>query len=412
MVVEAAPAAALVVAQSDLLLQLPVVPLDQPARLGGMDQLLERGGRRQVGEPVPARLLRAPGPLDQQPLLRPGLRAQDVAVRRAHPPGGEAGRELGPAAFAPGDGAPGLPGQAQGQVLGGDRLMLRAAPQPGRRPAPARPGRGWQRRLPGRPDGGRTPEAQHIAQVERAHPDPELALVAMPGIAQHDAPGHALLQRLPKLPQCDRRLGFGADLLRHAGLGAPLRIRRPALGQVEPPGDRQARPVVRHRQAHRHLAVVLLAQLPAVLPGDTDRVPALLREGGVVHDPVAHRAVPLDRGQYPLAHRPEQRRIVPLGLGHDVVQRLVLGLHPLRRDPRRHGLHALALARQQQSRAVGPRRGRPAGVAQHRRDPIQVGREALLAGPQPLRLFPLLRHTPICGEPRPNRHSKTRSLSR
>ena len=35
--------------------------------------------------------------------------------------------------------------------------------------------------------------------------------------------------------------------------------------------------VVRHREADRHLAVVLLAQLPAVLPRHPDRVRALLR---------------------------------------------------------------------------------------------------------------------------------------
>ena len=37
--VEAAPAAALVVAEADLLLEFLVVALDQPARLGGVDQV-------------------------------------------------------------------------------------------------------------------------------------------------------------------------------------------------------------------------------------------------------------------------------------------------------------------------------------------------------------------------------------
>jgi hypothetical protein len=40
-----------------------------------------------------------------------------------------------------------------------------------------------------------------------------------------------------------------------------------------------------------------------------------------------------------------------------MVHRLVLGLHTVRLDPRRHRLDALALARQQQAGAVGPRRG-------------------------------------------------------
>src|SRR4051812_37725715 len=74
-VVEAAPAAALVVPQPDLLLELLVIPLDQPTCLRDMDQVLERGARRQGGQPVLGGLLGTFGPLDQQPLLRPGRRA-------------------------------------------------------------------------------------------------------------------------------------------------------------------------------------------------------------------------------------------------------------------------------------------------------------------------------------------------
>src|SRR5215213_4502575 len=159
MVVEAAPATAFVVTEADLLLELLVIALNEPARLGGVDQVLQRGAWRQVGQPVLAWLLGALGPLDQQPLLRPGLRTQGVAVRRANPPGGKARGQLGLAALAPGHGAPGLVGQAEGQLLDGHRLVLRAAAEPGRRPAAARPGGGRQRRLPGRPDRGAAAEA-------------------------------------------------------------------------------------------------------------------------------------------------------------------------------------------------------------------------------------------------------------
>src|SRR3712207_5562525 len=106
MEVEAAPAAALVGAEADLLLELLVVALNEPARLCGCDRVLQRGGGRQVGGQVLARRLGARGPLDQQPLPRPGLRARGVAMRRAHPPGGEARGEQGLAALAPGHAAP------------------------------------------------------------------------------------------------------------------------------------------------------------------------------------------------------------------------------------------------------------------------------------------------------------------
>jgi hypothetical protein len=60
---------------------------------------------------------------------------------------------------------------------------------------------------------------------------------------------------------------------------APLRAsaardRRPR--QIEPAGNGQAGVVVGQRQRHRDLAVVLLAQLAALLPRDAHRVLALL----------------------------------------------------------------------------------------------------------------------------------------
>src|SRR4051812_9502709 len=56
MMMEAAPVAALVVAKAELLLEFLIVPLDPPARLGDLDQALERGAPGQVGEPVFRRL--------------------------------------------------------------------------------------------------------------------------------------------------------------------------------------------------------------------------------------------------------------------------------------------------------------------------------------------------------------------
>src|SRR5215213_9522184 len=111
MMMEAAPATAFVVPEADLLLELLVVALNHPPCLGGMDKIAQRGARRQVGQPVFRGLLGALGPPDQQPLLRPRLRAQGVTVRRAHSQGSEARAELGLAALAPGHPAPSLAGQ-------------------------------------------------------------------------------------------------------------------------------------------------------------------------------------------------------------------------------------------------------------------------------------------------------------
>jgi hypothetical protein len=52
------------------------------------------------------------------------------------------------------------------------------------------------------------------------------------------------------------------------------------------------------------------------------------------------------------------------------MHRLMQRTHTLRREPRRHRLHALALARQHQSHAVGPQRRRPIGVPNGLRKPL------------------------------------------
>ena len=81
-----APVAALVMAEAELLLELVVIPLDPPARLGNQHEALQRRALGQIGEPVLGWLSFAVWPLDQQPLLRP--KAQSVAYRDV--PGGPA----------------------------------------------------------------------------------------------------------------------------------------------------------------------------------------------------------------------------------------------------------------------------------------------------------------------------------
>src|SRR5215469_8998302 len=94
-----------------------------------------------------------------------------------------------------------------------------------------------------------------------------------------------------------------------------------------------------------HLAVVLLAQLTAILPGNTDRVAALLRKPGVVDDPRLDRLVTRDRWQDTFADTAQHRLIGPRPLGHKVQQRLVLRRGSLRRRHRRQRLDALAALR-------------------------------------------------------------------
>jgi hypothetical protein len=122
---------------------------------------------------------------------------------------------------------------------------------------------------------------------------------------------------------------------------------------------------------------------------------ALLGKAAVVDDPVRHRSMPLDRRQHLCPHRGQHRRIVPLGLRHHVVQRLVLGLHMRGVKPCCHRLDALALTGQQQAGAISLRCGRAAGMSQHTGDRIQIGRQSGLARQRLLGSF--LIHRPYMG---------------
>lgn len=185
------------------------------------------------------------------------------------------------------------------------------------------------------------------------------------------------------------------DLVRHPGLAPALGIRRPRLRQVEPVRDRQAGLLAGHRQADRHLAIVLLAELTAVLPRHADRMLALLRKPGVIDDPapaggwcsvseggrVRRRDRGLDRPdrrQHLLAHRGEQRPVRPRRLGDEVMQGLVRRAHLQRVHPSRHRLDALARARQDQPATVGVERLPPVGMPERHRHALDVSREPLV----------------------------------
>ena len=100
--VEAAPSAAFVVAQSNFLLQFEVVTLDPPAELGMIDHAFEADVGRHRGEPVVIRFGGALWPLDQQPLRLGGFAPPGIVVRRADPPPGKPRGQWRVAAVSPG----------------------------------------------------------------------------------------------------------------------------------------------------------------------------------------------------------------------------------------------------------------------------------------------------------------------
>src|SRR3954464_6153600 len=80
--VEAAPAAALVVPEPQFLLELLVVAFDAPSELGEFDQAHEADVLRQGREPVFGGLLLAFRPLDQEPFRRARLIEPVIAMIR------------------------------------------------------------------------------------------------------------------------------------------------------------------------------------------------------------------------------------------------------------------------------------------------------------------------------------------
>jgi len=133
--------------------------------------------------------------------------------------------------------------------------------------------------------------------------------------------------------------------------------------------------LVGHRQAYRHLAIILLAELATVLPRHAYRVPALLGKAGVVDDPGRDRT---ERRQHLVACCGQKRLIRPGRLGDEMVQRLVRSTHPLGPDPSRHRLDALALTRQDQAAAVSGERLRAISVRQGARKGFDVSCKPLL----------------------------------
>src|SRR5271154_6991701 len=103
---------------------------------------------------------------------------------------------------------------------------------------------------------------------------------------------------------------------------------------------------------------------------------ALLGKAGVVDDPGLDRTVPLHLGHYHLANLGQHLLVRPLSLTDEMQQRLMLRRRAMRRRDRRHRLHALALARHQQTGTIVPQRALAVLVADHTRKPLDIPRKS------------------------------------
>src|SRR5438874_8192752 len=123
--VEPAPVATLKVSQSQFLLQLLIIPFDDPAVFGHLDQSFEVGSGRQRRYPIFGGFFLPSRPLDQQPFLLVWFRFLVASMSRAYSNGGKARLQLPICAFTPSDFLEGRGGQTHRQLLYRDGLMVR-----------------------------------------------------------------------------------------------------------------------------------------------------------------------------------------------------------------------------------------------------------------------------------------------
>src|SRR3954470_7831538 len=142
---ETAPAAPLIVPQSEFLLKLLVVALDAPPELGEFDEAHEADVLRQGREPVFGGLLLSFRPLDQEPFLRARFAQPVVAMSGSHAHACNARGEPINCALAPGDLGPRRLLKSQRQRLDRGRLVLAIPAHQLGGPSPARP-RLWRQR--------------------------------------------------------------------------------------------------------------------------------------------------------------------------------------------------------------------------------------------------------------------------
>jgi hypothetical protein len=146
----------------------------------------------------------------------------------------------------------------------------------------------------------------------------------------------------------------------------------------------------RHRQAHCNLAVVLLAQLAAILPRHANRMAALLGKAGVIDDPCLDRFLPGDRWQHMLTHTAQHRLIRPRRLRHKVQQRLVLRRGSLRRSHRRQRFDTLAALSRKQTDTVVREWPYAVSVSQHGCQTCRVLLETRLRAGSIVKIHPTL----------------------
>src|SRR5215217_5825649 len=154
-------------------------------------------------------------------------------------------------------------------------MILVTAEESGRSPR-AFEGFGRQWLFAGFPDTDGRLHAHHVLQIQFCDSRTESTVNSITGVGYHDSGRHTVLQCLPDLSQSDLWFGLKLNLFRDTCLFPPFPITGPNLRQIQSPGNRKAAGPCCYRQAHRYPAILLFANLSAVLSGNTRRMSTLL----------------------------------------------------------------------------------------------------------------------------------------
>ena len=127
--VESAPVATLKVPQPQLLFQLLIIPFDDPAVLGHLDQGLEFCSRRQRRDPILCGFSLVTWPFDQQPFLPVRFGFLVIPMSGAYANSRKAGLQFPVCALTPGDVLVSTGGQVHRQLLHRDGLVFAGALQ-------------------------------------------------------------------------------------------------------------------------------------------------------------------------------------------------------------------------------------------------------------------------------------------
>jgi hypothetical protein len=157
----------------------------------------------------------------------------------------------------------------------------------------------------------------------------------------------ASLASTPNLLQGNLRLGLKLDLLGNASFLPSAAVLNPSLRQIQAESHRHTGRLGGHRKTDRHTAIILFANLAAILPGHSHRLLTLLRKSRVIHHPSHYWSLLQHRWQHRIQTSVQHYFIAPGGIGHNVVQRLLHTSHIVGSQTSGHRLDAFALAWQQ-----------------------------------------------------------------